>query len=182
MKYYIIGSLANKRVLDVANKLRAADIDAFDQWMASGEGADQHWKDYGEQRGWSYFQTLKSDFVQTAFNFDFSNMQTSDGCVLVMPAGKSAHCELGWFVGSGKKAYILFDEMPERPDLMPANMATGIFTNIEELIHVIKANEVEPSADQLDQVSDPYYGLCTHCGVSILGCRCAHPERDYWGI
>lgn len=172
MKLYIIGSLSNPRVNEVANQLRAAGIDAFDQWIAAGPEADQHWKDYGQQRGWSYFETLKSDFVQTAFNFDLTHMQSSDGCVLVMPAGKSAHCELGWFVGAGKKAYILFDELPERPDLMPANLATGVFTDIKELIEVLT-----PTPDE--SCPHIYGGTCPMCESYRLATNAYWHEKDW---
>ena len=139
--YYLIGSLSNQRIIEIENLLNKTGIETFAQWMASGPEADQHWKNYGARRGWSYTQTLKSDFVQTAFNFDYSHMIQSEGCVLVMPAGKSAHCEFGWFVGQSKKAYILFDGEPDRPDLMPPNMATGIFFKLEDLITALQTPE-----------------------------------------
>src|SRR3990167_237573 len=135
---YIIGSLSNPEVIKVTKRLKEEGIPAFSEWMASGPEADQHWKNYGKAIGWSYLETLKSDFVQTAFNFDFKHMQEADGCILVMPAGKSAHCEFGWFVGSGRKAYILFDGEPDRPDLMPPNLATGVFFDLDSLIAALK--------------------------------------------
>lgn len=138
MKVYLIGSLSNPKVQELDLILRKAGIKAFSQWMAAGPEADQHWKNYGKAMGWSYTETLHSDFVQTAFNFDYKHMQESDACILVMPAGKSAHCEFGWFIGSGRKGYILFDGEPDRPDLMPPNLATKIFFNVEELIGAIK--------------------------------------------
>ena len=135
---YIIGSLSNPQVIQVTKRLKAEGIPAFSEWMASGPEADQHWKNYGKEMGWSYLETLKSDFVQTAFNFDFKHMQQADGCILVMPTGKSAHCEFGWFVGSGRKAFILFDGEPDRPDLMPPNLATGVFFDLDSLIAALK--------------------------------------------
>jgi hypothetical protein len=135
---YIIGSLNNPRVVEVTKTLHRAGVKAFSQWMAAGPDADQHWKNYGAALGWSYREMLRSEFVQTAFQFDYRHMDAADGCVLVMPAGKSAHCEFGWFVGRGKRAYLLFDGEPERPDLMPPNLATAICFSLEELLAAIK--------------------------------------------
>jgi nucleoside 2-deoxyribosyltransferase len=49
-----------------------------------------------------------------------------------MPAGKSAHLELGYIIGQGKPGYILFDKMPERLDVMHV-FANGVFFDVEEL-------------------------------------------------
>ena len=35
-----------------------------------------------------------------------------------MPGGKSAHLELGYMIGRGKRCFVLFDKEPERWDLM----------------------------------------------------------------
>ena len=148
MKIYVVGSLANPNVISVTKALRDAGHEPFSEWMASAEGADEKWKAYGKAMGWDYMTTLKSKFVQTAFNFDFTHMQQADGCVLVMPAGKSAHCEFGWFVGQGKKAYILFDGEPDRPDLMPPNMATGVYFSLEDLLQALIQSRNTVDIDQ----------------------------------
>jgi nucleoside 2-deoxyribosyltransferase len=50
-----------------------------------------------------------------------------------MPGGKSAHLELGYFIGSGKPGFIYFDAVPERWDVMH-QFATDVFTSDEELL------------------------------------------------
>jgi nucleoside 2-deoxyribosyltransferase len=50
-----------------------------------------------------------------------------------MPAGKSGHLELGYFVGRGKPAFILFDEVPTRFDVMH-QFATEVWTSNQEMI------------------------------------------------
>ena len=139
MKVYLIGSLNNPNIVKLTKKLHEAGIYAFSQWACSGPDADKWWALYGKEMGWSYREILQSAFVQTAFHFDFHHMKESAACVLVMPAGKSAHAEFGWFVGSGRKAYILFDGEPDRPDLMPPNLATKYFFNEEDLIKELKS-------------------------------------------
>ena len=48
-----------------------------------------------------------------------------------MPAGKSAHLELGWVIGKGKKGFIVLDN-PDRWDVMYL-FADGVFAGFEEL-------------------------------------------------
>jgi nucleoside 2-deoxyribosyltransferase len=49
-----------------------------------------------------------------------------------MPAGKSAHLELGYMIGRGKPCFVLFDEEPERWDVM-YQFATAVCFSYEEL-------------------------------------------------
>lgn len=51
------------------------------------------------------------------FHSDFDAMRWADVCVLVLPCGKSAHLELGWAVGAGKRTAILLED-PVEPELM----------------------------------------------------------------
>jgi len=37
------------------------------------------------------------------FHNDIKAMEACDACVLVLPCGRSAHTEAGWFAGRGKK-------------------------------------------------------------------------------
>ena len=61
---------------------------------------------------------------------------------MIMPAGKSGHLELGYTIGKGKPGFILFDEEPERFDVM-TQFATKIFFNRESFIqYLINWNKV----------------------------------------
>jgi hypothetical protein len=40
------------------------------------------------------------------FRNDIEAMEACDTCVLVLPCGRSAHTEAGWFAGRGKKTKI----------------------------------------------------------------------------
>ena len=67
------------------------------------------------------------------FNFVRSNLDASDAAVLIWPAGKSGHLELGYMAGKDKLTYIVIDGEPERFDVM-LNFADKVFTNYEDLI------------------------------------------------
>ena len=127
---YVIGSLANDRVEVVAERLREAGFDAFDQWRcAKGD----FWADYALRRGMKFREALQMDFVDVAFAFDMKYLAKADIGVLVMPAGRSGGLELGWLLGRGKPGYVLYDGEPERADLM-TKMSTGVLFSVEELI------------------------------------------------
>lgn len=173
---YLFGSLANPRILDLTKQLREAGHEVFSEWFASGEGADERWKDYFKQLGYSYQETLRSDFVDTAFNFDLEHMRRADVGVLVMPAGRSGHLELGWMLGQGKRGYILFpDGEPERPDLM-VKLATKVLFSIEELL-----NELDSPTHIVREVGAATGWLCDAYPYLRSGCRCALCERTRRG-
>jgi hypothetical protein len=134
---YLIGSLRNSRVREIAAKLRGAGHDVFDDWHACGPQADAEWSGYEKERGRSYQEALASPFAQNAFDFDLRHIQAADVGILVLPAGKSGHLELGYMLGRGQRGYILLDGEPEKWDLMYL-LAHGVFSSVEELLPHLK--------------------------------------------
>lgn len=134
---YLIGSLRNPQVPIVANKLREAGFEVFDDWFYTGPNTDDHWRDYEKQRGRTYREALAGAGACNAFEFDRKHLAECEAAVMVMPAGKSGHLELGVVLGSGRPGFILLEGEPERYELM-VKFATGIFYNIEELINELR--------------------------------------------
>lgn len=66
------------------------------------------------------------------FNADFAAMRWADTCLLVLPCGRSAHLELGWMAGAGKRTLILTQD-GEEPELM-ALLADRILISPQEVI------------------------------------------------
>jgi nucleoside 2-deoxyribosyltransferase len=133
---YLIGSLRNPKVPEIAAKLREAGHEVFDDWFAAGPEADDHWQRYEQARGHSFAQALAGHAGQHVYRYDRSHLDRMGVGVLVLPAGKSGHLELGYMIGQGKPGYILLDGEPERFDVM-YNFATGVFTNLSDLLKVI---------------------------------------------
>ena len=133
---YIIGSLRNPKVVDIGNKIRAAGIEAFDDWASPGPEADDYWKKYAEKRGLSYKEALKGHAARHVFEFDKFHIDRCDAALLVQPAGKSGHLELGYVLGRGKPGYILLDTENPRWDVM-LQFATGLVETVEEFLSVI---------------------------------------------
>jgi hypothetical protein len=133
MKIYLIGSLRNPEVPKIANKIREHGYEVFDQWYSAGPNADDHLRDHFVAMGMNHKEILKTAAAVNIFEFDKRHIQASDVVVLLMPAGKSGFLELGWALGQGKQGYILFDQDPERVDVM-FQFADDIFYSVTELV------------------------------------------------
>lgn len=176
---YIFGSLANTRIPEITNTLRAAGFEVFSEWHAAGPEGDRWWKEYFASQGLSYKEMLSTAFVETAFNFDLDHMQRADIGVLVMPAGRSGHMEIGWMLGRGKKGYILYpDGEPERPDLM-VKLATDICFSVEELLGVLRH---DASKHIVPEISYPNNGICLHPNRRSDSDHCPDCKRVDWGV
>lgn len=134
---YLIGSLRNPRIPEIAKTLRAAGHDIFDDWFAAGPEADDYWRDYEKGRGHDFAQALAGEAAQHVLAFDQEHLDACDSAILVMPAGKSGHLELGYVLGQGKPGYILLDGEPERFDVM-CGLATGVFTSLDDLVDALQ--------------------------------------------
>ena len=133
---YLIGSLRNPEVPKIANRLREAGYEVFDDWFAAGPTADDCWRDYEKSRGRNYLEALRGLAARNVFQFDRANLERASSAVLVLPAGKSGHLELGWVLGTGRPGYVLLDN-PERWDVM-YQFANGVFHTVEELIDELR--------------------------------------------
>lgn len=130
---YLIGSLRNPHIPEIAADLRAAGLDVFDDWHAAGPEADDCWQRYEQNRGRSFAEALEAPHALHVFEFDMTHLLLAEAAVLVAPAGKSAHLELGWMLGQGKPGYVLLDGEPERFDVMYL-FATAVCTDLDSLI------------------------------------------------
>ena len=129
---YVIGSLRNPEIPGIAAKLRDYGHDVFDDWYAAGPHADDHWKDYEVARGRSYIEALDGYPAGQVFRYEKSHLDRCQAAVLVLPAGKSGHLELGYFIGSGKPGYILLPPGDDRWDVM-YRFATKVVRSVGEL-------------------------------------------------
>lgn len=114
---YLIGSLRNTAIPLVAKELRSSGFEVFDDWYAAGPEADDYWKAYEIARGRDYITALKGAAAKHIFEFDKHHLDKCAAALLVLPAGKSAHLELGYLRGLGKPTVILLDS-PDRWDVM----------------------------------------------------------------
>lgn len=155
---YVIGSLRSARPQEVAKALREAGHEVFDDWQAAGPIADDSWRDYERTRGRSFKEALKGPAARNIFEFDKRYLDAADIAVLVLPAGKSAHLELGYFMP--KPTFILLDD-PERWDVM-YQFATGVTDDVGDLIYMIDQANAENKSPNLRKQCRFVYNGCAH--------------------
>ena len=135
---YLIGSLRNPEVPHIGNQLREKGFEVFDDWFAGGRIADDEWRDYERNRGRTYREALRGYAAEHVFGFDLFHLNRSSIGLLVLPAGKSGHLELGYLLGQGKPGYVLFTEEPkdDRWDVM-YQFANDVFFDLGECVDSI---------------------------------------------
>ena len=131
---YVASSWRNSMQPAVVAALRAAEIDCYDfknpepgnvgfQWsevmarypeITAGGGIGSNSLALDEE----YLEAIKHPIAQHGFRRDMDALERCDTCVLILPCGRSAHLELGWAVGAGKKTAILLDGPMVTPELM----------------------------------------------------------------
>lgn len=136
---YVIGSLRNPKVPEIAAKLRVAGYDAFDDWYAAGPEADDKWQEYEVANGKRFQEALYGHHAKCVYEFDRSHLDRADAVVLVMPAGKSGHLELGYSIGKGKPGFVLMDKEPERFDVM-YRFCTNVVNSFDSLLKALGEN------------------------------------------
>jgi hypothetical protein len=130
---YVASSWRNAMQPAVCATLRAAGIDHYDFKRPRPGETGFHWSEvmpsyrkapsgpgHVEQLADAeeYVKALDHPIAVDGFRSDFEAMKAADCCVLVLPCGRSAHLELGWFVGQGRRTAILLDGPEVTPELM----------------------------------------------------------------
>jgi len=130
---YVASSWRNPVHADVCAALRSAGIDHYD-FKNPAAGTGFSWRQVKtdvesvtepgiKPKGtdWEhvdeYLRMVAHPAAVAGFRADFEAMQRADTFVMVLPCGKSAHLELGWAVGAGKRTAILLED-PVEPELM----------------------------------------------------------------
>lgn len=124
MKIYVASSWRNHLQQGVVGALRAAGHEVYD-FRNPGPGLSGFsWK--ATNPNWSmgdpvdpneHLRMLEHPVAKAGFKSDMDALRECDVCVLVLPCGRSAHLEMGWAAGAGKKTVVLAAE-PIEPDLM----------------------------------------------------------------
>ncbi len=139
MKIYVASSWRNMLQPGVVAALRAAGHEVYDYKNPGPEKQGFSWKQInpnwqmgGPVTPTEHREMLEHPIAQAGFKSDMDALRECDVCVLVLPCGRSAHLELGWAVGAGKKTVVLEPE-PIEPDLMYL-MCDRLCTSWDELL------------------------------------------------
>jgi hypothetical protein len=144
-RIYVASSWRNYAQAGVVMALRRAGHEVYDFRHPGGvEDKGFHWTEIDpDWKQWSpeqFRDSLQHPIATRGFKSDFDAMEWADTCVLVMPCGRSAHLEAGYFVGAGKSLYIMLAD--GEPELM-YRMATGVCVNLDELFDAVGFREGE---------------------------------------
>lgn len=136
MKLYVASSWRNPHQPGVVEALRESGHDVYDfRNPAPGNNGfawsdiEPDWQEWDAVR---FRDALEHRIAERGFELDWNAMNWADGCVLVLPSGRSAHIEAGWFVGAGRPLFILLLGENE-PELM-YKMSTEICLGVDQLL------------------------------------------------
>jgi len=122
MKIYVASSWRNINQPEMVNYLKGCGHSVYDfRHPAEGENGFQWGEIDSQWQGWlfeDFVRALKHPLSSKGFNFDYDAMRWADACVMMLPCGKSAHLEAGYFVGAGKKLIIYENSKTTEPELM----------------------------------------------------------------
>jgi hypothetical protein len=140
MRIYVASSWRNDMQPVVVSELRRRGHQVFDFRDASAGVSPFRWTDgNADDSGWSPVEQqvawMRSD-VRAAFHRDMSALSQSEATLLVAPAGRSAHLELGWAAAAHQKTAVLLAE--GQPELM-YGMVDAVCTSVSELCAVVEA-------------------------------------------
>lgn len=79
-------------------------------------------------------EALNHPVAEAGFALDWEAMRWAEACVLVLPCGRSAHLEAGYFVGAGKPLHILLSD--GEPELM-YKLATRVYADPARLFKAL---------------------------------------------
>lgn len=144
---YVASSWRNQLQPAVIKILAAAGIDAYDfRNPAPGVAGfawseiDPNWQQWTPEQ---YIAALNHPVAIEGYHRDFEAMQRADTFILVLPCGWSAHLELGWAVGAGKRTAIV-TQSGEEPELM-AKMVDYITDSMFDLLGWLGVEDSEPA-------------------------------------
>ena len=136
---YVASSWRNEYYPEVIVKLRDAGFDVYDFRNPPSGDLGFKWgsidPDFMDWTPSQYRNMLRHPKAERQFHNDIEAMEACDACVLVLPCGRSAHTEAGWFAGKGKRVLAYIPEKQE-PELM-YKLFDEVCCSIKELIEAL---------------------------------------------
>lgn len=142
MRVYVASSWRNPIQDVIVTVLRTAHFEVYDfKNPAPGDNGfgwheiDPAWQKWDST---SFRSALAHPTAERGFGLDMAALRWCDACVLVLPCGRSAHLELGWACGAGKRtmALVLDAVGPHEPELM-YKMLDAVCTSQHEMLETL---------------------------------------------
>jgi len=138
-KIYVASSWKNVYFPEVVARLRAEGHEVYDFRNPPHGGNGFKWTEIDPAaHSWSfgqYREGLEHPKAVRQFQADEEAMLWADTCVLVLPCGRSAHTEAGWFAGAGRKVVAYIPQFDE-PELM-YKLFDAVVGTLDELVAAI---------------------------------------------
>lgn len=138
-KIYVASSWRNVYYPEVVQRLMEAGHEVYDFRNPPSGDEGFKWSGISENyMAWTpqeYRAQLEHPKAVRQFGNDVEAMAGCDTCVLVLPCGRSAHTEAGWFAGKGKTVLAYIPERQE-PELM-YKLFDGVCCTMEELVEAL---------------------------------------------
>lgn len=180
MKIYVASSWRNEeRQQATVRALREVGHDVYDfRNPAPGDHGFSWTQIVGDDRSRltdprKFIEVLAHPIAQRSFDLDMAALSACDACVLVLSCGRSAHFELGWAAGAGKRTVVLFDDPLSEPELMYLacqNSAhrwdTRFCCTVAEVVAALTDDVLHYQTDE----GQPYGSAsrkCLQCGVRL---------------
>ncbi len=135
-RIYVASSWRNEWQPHIVTMLRGLGLEVYDFRNPKPGDTGFAWSEIDpDWQRWDtagYAAALEHPVAEAGFRSDFDAMKWADTVVMVTPCGSSAHLELGWAAGAGKRTAVLAFAIRE-PELM-VKVADAIFTDTDDLI------------------------------------------------
>jgi hypothetical protein len=141
MNIYVASSWRNDRQQECVKLLRLEGHDVYDFHNPLPGNHGFHWSeidhDWLKWTSEQFRQGLLHPVADAGFSLDWNAMQAADAGVLLLPCGRSAHLEAGYFVGARKPLWICLPPGgSNEPELM-YKMGTAVVVGTGELLCAI---------------------------------------------
>jgi hypothetical protein len=174
MRIYAASSWRNTHQPQVVQALRDAGHEVYDFRNPRPGDNGFRWVDIDpNHQHWTpaaFCEALQHPIAEASFQSDWGGMEWADVGVLILPCGRSAHLEAGYFVGAAKYLFILIPPGVQiEPELMYL-MSDRICLSLDELIARLAI--LNPS---LTPQAAP-------AKIAEASCVCGHAEDDHYTV
>lgn len=140
-RVYVASSWRNSYQPEVVSVLLHCGLDVYDFRHPEPGDDGFSWSQIDpDWQSWNpiAFRTaLEHPIAVAGHRNDHEAMRWADACVLVLPAGRSAHLEAGMMAGWGKPVAVYIPEHVE-PELMYRSLGTGVLcVDLPEVLRVL---------------------------------------------
>lgn len=123
---YVASSWRNEYQQSVVAALKDAGHDVYDFRNPTPGEHELSWREMDGWENWGAERIASvlrgtdgpiSELAEANFQSNFQALERAEAVLCVMPCGRSAHAELGWAAGAGKRTAVLLLDDSE-PELM----------------------------------------------------------------